>query len=199
MASRRSHRPLPDHLRPGLRILFVGINPGVRSAQTGHHFAGHSNRFWKLLYESGLVTEPLTYRGIGACRSGVWASQTSSAAPAPASMPLIHESTDEAQPYWNEKSDAIVRRSWQCWALRSFAGFSRARRNRDAGSTWGRPASKSSEQEFFCCRIRAGATPLTPTQPCWRAFEPFARKSIHTDRKSCYLQRAIAEDVPRRS
>jgi len=62
MASRRSHRPLPDHLRPGLRILFVGINPGVRSAQTGHHFAGHSNRFWKLLYESGLVTEPLTYR-----------------------------------------------------------------------------------------------------------------------------------------
>jgi TDG/mug DNA glycosylase family protein len=34
----------------------------VRSAQTGHHFAGHSNRFWKLLYDSGLVTEPLTYR-----------------------------------------------------------------------------------------------------------------------------------------
>lgn len=42
-------------------MLFVGINPGVRSAQTGHHFAGYSNRFWKLLYESGLVPEPLTY------------------------------------------------------------------------------------------------------------------------------------------
>lgn len=62
MASKRSHSRLPDRLRPGLRILFVGINPGVRSAQTGHHFAGHSNRFWKLLSESGLVTEPLTYR-----------------------------------------------------------------------------------------------------------------------------------------
>jgi double-stranded uracil-DNA glycosylase len=36
-------------------VLLVGINPGVRSAQTGHHFAGHSNRFWKLLHESGLV------------------------------------------------------------------------------------------------------------------------------------------------
>ena len=42
-------------------MLFVGINPGVRSAQTGHHFAGFSNRFWKLLFRSGLVPEPLTY------------------------------------------------------------------------------------------------------------------------------------------
>jgi len=43
-------------------VLFVGINPGLRSAQTGHHFAGHSNRFWKLLHESELVSEPLTYQ-----------------------------------------------------------------------------------------------------------------------------------------
>jgi TDG/mug DNA glycosylase family protein len=40
-------------------VLFVGINPGIRTAQTGHHFAGFSNRFWKLLFESGLVPEPL--------------------------------------------------------------------------------------------------------------------------------------------
>jgi TDG/mug DNA glycosylase family protein len=53
---------LPDYLEPGLRIVFVGINPGLRSAAVGHHFAGHSNRFWKLLYESRLVDEPLTYR-----------------------------------------------------------------------------------------------------------------------------------------
>lgn len=42
-------------------MLFVGINPGIRSAQTGHHFAGYSNRFWKLLYDAGLVPEPVTY------------------------------------------------------------------------------------------------------------------------------------------
>jgi TDG/mug DNA glycosylase family protein len=42
-------------------VLFVGINPGVRSALTGHHFAGFSNRFWKLLYDSRLVPERLTY------------------------------------------------------------------------------------------------------------------------------------------
>jgi len=40
-------------------VLFVGINPGVRSALTGHHFAGFSNRFWRLLFESGLVPERL--------------------------------------------------------------------------------------------------------------------------------------------
>jgi len=42
-------------------VLFVGINPGVRSAQTGHHFAGFSNRFWKLLFCAGLVPEPVTF------------------------------------------------------------------------------------------------------------------------------------------
>ena len=52
---------LRDRLAPGVRVLFVGINPGVRSAETGHHFAGFSNRFWKLLIESRLVPEPITY------------------------------------------------------------------------------------------------------------------------------------------
>jgi TDG/mug DNA glycosylase family protein len=41
-------------------VLFVGINPGIRSATIGHHFAGYSNRFWKLLFESGLVPEPIS-------------------------------------------------------------------------------------------------------------------------------------------
>ncbi|HEX6974921.1 MAG TPA: mismatch-specific DNA-glycosylase [Vicinamibacterales bacterium] len=52
---------LTDRIAPGVRVLFVGINPGVRSAETGHHFAGPSNRFWKLLFESGLVPEPITF------------------------------------------------------------------------------------------------------------------------------------------
>jgi double-stranded uracil-DNA glycosylase len=50
---------LRDQVRPPVRILFVGINPGVRSEAIGHHFAGYSNRFWKLLYDAGLVTERL--------------------------------------------------------------------------------------------------------------------------------------------
>jgi TDG/mug DNA glycosylase family protein len=53
--------PLRDCIRPGVRVLFVGINPGVASSLSGHHFAGPSNRFWKLLYESGLVPRPVTH------------------------------------------------------------------------------------------------------------------------------------------
>src|SRR5438132_1588488 len=60
--SRQRYRRLRDCIQPGVLVLFVGINPSLRSAQTGHHFAGYSNRFWKLLHESKLVSEPLTYR-----------------------------------------------------------------------------------------------------------------------------------------
>src|SRR3954453_1953730 len=51
------HLRLRDRIAPGVRVLLVGINPGVKSAQTGHHFAGPSNRFWGVLVESGLVPE----------------------------------------------------------------------------------------------------------------------------------------------
>ena len=50
---------LRDVISLPTRVLLVGINPGIRSATIGHHFAGYSNRFWKLLHESGLVTDPL--------------------------------------------------------------------------------------------------------------------------------------------
>ena len=53
--------PLRDRIRPDVRVLFVGINPGVRSSLTGHHFAGFSNRFWKLLWDARLVPERVTF------------------------------------------------------------------------------------------------------------------------------------------
>ena len=53
--------PLRDRIRAPVRVLLVGINPGIRSSQVGHHFAGPSNRFWKLLYESRLVPEPIGF------------------------------------------------------------------------------------------------------------------------------------------
>jgi len=52
---------LPDYLAPALDVVFIGINPGLRSAATRHHYAGPGNHFWPLLYETGFVTEPLTY------------------------------------------------------------------------------------------------------------------------------------------
>jgi TDG/mug DNA glycosylase family protein len=47
--------PVSDIIDFELKILFIGFNPGIRSSETGHHFAGPSNRFWRLLYESGLT------------------------------------------------------------------------------------------------------------------------------------------------
>ena len=52
---------LQDYLRPGLDLVFVGINPGTKSAAAGRHYAGPGNHFWPLLYESGLVSEQLTH------------------------------------------------------------------------------------------------------------------------------------------
>jgi TDG/mug DNA glycosylase family protein len=47
--------PLPDLLRPGLEVVFVGINPGLVSARRGHYFANPRNPFWRLLHETGLT------------------------------------------------------------------------------------------------------------------------------------------------
>ncbi len=50
---------LPPVVAPGLLILFCGINPGLRSGATGHHFAGPSNRFWPTLHAAGLTPHRL--------------------------------------------------------------------------------------------------------------------------------------------
>jgi len=47
------------------RVLFVGINPSLRSQQVGHHFACPGNPFWRLLYAARLVPEALTYSDDG--------------------------------------------------------------------------------------------------------------------------------------
>ena len=44
----------------GLRILFVGINPGLWSGATGHHFARPGNRFWKAIHLAGLTPTVLS-------------------------------------------------------------------------------------------------------------------------------------------
>ncbi len=56
---------LRDVITPNPRILFVGINPSLRSAAVGHHFAGPGNPFWRLLYASRLVPEPITFADDG--------------------------------------------------------------------------------------------------------------------------------------
>lgn len=46
---------VPDLLGPGLRLLFVGINPGLWTAATSTHFAHPVNRFYPALLEAGVI------------------------------------------------------------------------------------------------------------------------------------------------
>jgi TDG/mug DNA glycosylase family protein len=42
-----------------LRVLFVGINPGLYTAWSGHHFARPGNRFWRALHGAGFSKKEL--------------------------------------------------------------------------------------------------------------------------------------------
>lgn len=46
---------VPDHLAPGLDIVFIGYNPSLLSSETGHHYANPNNRFWKMLHGAGFT------------------------------------------------------------------------------------------------------------------------------------------------
>ena len=48
-------RTVPDVIAHGLRVLFCGINPGLYSGATGHHFARPGNRFWPVLHRAGFT------------------------------------------------------------------------------------------------------------------------------------------------
>ena len=50
---------LPGPSDPPLRVLFCGINPGLVSAVTGHHFARPGNRFWPALHAAGFTPRVL--------------------------------------------------------------------------------------------------------------------------------------------
>ncbi|HYL45824.1 MAG TPA: mismatch-specific DNA-glycosylase [Candidatus Limnocylindrales bacterium] len=54
-------KTLPDYLRKGMKMILVGANPGDRSARVGHYYAGRGNHFWTMMYESGVIPEPIGY------------------------------------------------------------------------------------------------------------------------------------------
>ncbi|MBW9205888.1 G/U mismatch-specific DNA glycosylase [Mumia sp. zg.B17] len=67
-------RTIPDWVRPDLRVLFVGLNPGLYSGATGLHFARPGNRFWPALHLSGFTDrrlEPWEHEALLARRLGI--------------------------------------------------------------------------------------------------------------------------------
>jgi TDG/mug DNA glycosylase family protein len=55
---------VPDLVGPGVRLLFVGINPGLWTAATSTHFAHPGNRFYPALLRAGVIDRPID-RGVG--------------------------------------------------------------------------------------------------------------------------------------
>ncbi len=53
-------KSVPDVIGPNLRTLFCGINPGLYSGATGHHFARPGNRFWPVLHAAGFTDRLLS-------------------------------------------------------------------------------------------------------------------------------------------
>lgn len=51
---------LPDIIARHLKVLFCGINPGMTAAATGHHFAGRSNRFWRVMRLADFTLEEIS-------------------------------------------------------------------------------------------------------------------------------------------
>lgn len=52
-------KTIRDVIAPGLDVLFCGINPGLYSGATGHHFARPGNRFWPTLHRAGFTPRQL--------------------------------------------------------------------------------------------------------------------------------------------
>src|ERR1700753_2692644 len=60
-------RTLPDYLRKGMKLILVGANPRDRSARVGHYYAGGTNEVWSIMFESGVLPEPIGYEDDRRC------------------------------------------------------------------------------------------------------------------------------------
>lgn len=53
-------KTVPDIIARNLRVLFVGVNPGLYTAAIGHHFGRPGNRFWTALHQGGFTDRLLS-------------------------------------------------------------------------------------------------------------------------------------------
>jgi G:T/U-mismatch repair DNA glycosylase len=146
-----------------MRVMFVGINPGVRSALTGHHFAGYSNRFWKLLYESRLVPEPITFADDDRLPEWGYGITNIVRGPHPASMGLRPHEFVEGRIRLRRK---ILRHRPRVVAFVGRDGVPRHVPCGEGADTLGSSRNGSATRRSSSCRIPAAAMPTTRTRRC---------------------------------
>ena len=154
-------RTVPDLIAPGLAVLFCGINPGLYSAATRHHFARPGNRFWRTLHAAGwtdrLVSpweeKQLLEYGLGI--TNLVARSTATAAE------LGQDELQQAASRLERKSGASVHTRWRCLGSGHIDWLSTIPKLPSAVSPgcWAMPSSG-------CSRTRADSTRITSYPIC---------------------------------
>ncbi len=122
---RFSGKTLPDLISHEVRLLFVGINPGLRSVAVQAHFAPRGNRFYPALFRAG-ITDRLIDASVRLRerRPRIPTATVESASPASSSAP------PQAQPSSRLANSSKARRNSAKWLRSSRRGWS---------PSWGSP------------------------------------------------------------
>ena len=161
--------PLRDRLcKPGVRVLFVGINPGIRSAETGHHFAGYSNRFWKLLFDPSSCPKPIDWRDDDRLPEWGFGITNLVARATPGIDTLSREECVAGIELLRAKGAPLQARDRRV-RRRVAVSMDIRRQRRRHGSALS--ARRSKAPRSSCCRTRAAETRISRTPKCWRHFE----------------------------
>ena len=150
-------------------MLFVGINPGIRSSLTGHHFAGFSNRFWTLLFESGLVPERITYKDDDRLPEFGYGITNIVPRPTPGIDTIAPDEYVAGRVRLRRK---ILRYRPPIVAMVGVTVFRAMFPERKGAVTLGpQRGADRRHAKCSCCRIRVGATRTSVMRRCSRRFE----------------------------
>lgn len=120
---------VPDIIDHGLEILFCGINPGLYTAVTGHHFARPGNRFWPALH-AGRLTPRLLHPSEQNVLSEYGYGITNLVARATATAAELER--DEIIQGGQVLRDKVMRYKPRCLAILGIGTYRQAFRKRDA-------------------------------------------------------------------
>ncbi len=147
---RAAHKTVPDCIKPGIGVLFAGINPGLYSAYSGRHFAHPGNRFWPALHAGGFTPRVLDPRDEHQLLIRALESRTSWIGQPWGRRSCATRSLWRAGGGSREKSAVTSRARWLSSASWRIAQHSIARMRRWASSEKGSKAPRSG-----CCPIPA--------------------------------------------
>ncbi len=153
-------------LGPELRVLFVGINPSLRSAEVGHHFARPGNRFWPTLHAAGYTPRRLAphedhelpAHGVGVTNI---ASRPTRAASELSRAELIEGAAELEQTVRRHQPHLVAVVGLTAYRV----AFARPK------ATIGLQPDELAGRPVWCFRTRAGSTPIT-SRPTSRGFTP---------------------------